>query len=130
MYETHNMLQAEFAYDSHLDVEFLNELYEGDKEHALAIFEQFLRNVHGQLKEVEDNFNSRDIESMRQKIHKMKPSFSFVGLSHLTLKAGQVENECDRNMATGRLVELYNDFKKSIIEYIPIIEKQLVKLKE
>ena len=124
------MDEARFAFDSRLDADFLDGLYEGDKEHASMVFEQFLQNIHTQLKEVEDNFNSGNAESFRQKIHKLKPVFSFVGLTPLTGKAELIEDQCKQNSSTGPLEELYKDFKNSIIEFIPIIEKELVKLKE
>lgn len=124
------MNDIEFAFDNRLDTELLESLYEGDKEHAAMVFEQFLHTIHVQLKEVEDNFNSGNSELFRQRVHKLKPVFSFVGLSRLTGKAELIEKQCTQHIGTGPVKELYLDFKNKVIEFIPVIEKELIKLKE
>ncbi len=124
------MNDVEFIFDSRLDTKFLNEIYFGDKEHASIVFEKFLQTIHAQLHEIESTFNSGNSELFRQKVHKLKPVFSFVGLTWLTDKAELIENHCKQYSWTGPLKELYKDFRNDIIEFIPVIEKELVKLKE
>lgn len=121
---------VEFTFDDRLDTDFLNELYGGDKEHATMVFEQFLKEIHVQLKEIDNSYNSGNSELLRQKVHKLKPVFSFVGLTWLTDKAEAIENQCKQNTDQSAMDELYKDFTKNILEFIPIIENELVKLKE
>lgn len=123
------MNNFEFALDRRLDTDFLNELYGGSMEHISIVFEQFLSGIHNQLKEVEDNFNSGNSELFRQKVHKLKPVFSFVGLTALTSKAEFIEGQCKQHSGTAPLQEIYKDFKNNIAELLPVIEKELVRLK-
>lgn len=123
------MTEVKFAFDRRLDTDFLDGLYDGDKEHASIIFEQFLQCIHGQLKDVEDNYNAGNSEQFRLKIHKIKPIFSFVGLSWLTSKAELIENQCLEHSGTAPVAQLYTDFKNSIFEFLPVIENEFGKLK-
>jgi len=119
-----------FAFDKRLDTDFLEELFEGDKEHATMVFEQFLTGIHPQLKEVDNNFLPGNIELFRQKVHRLKPIFSFVGLTALTSKAQVIEDKCKQNCEFRDIENSYNEFKNSASEFIPVIENELLKLKE
>jgi HPt (histidine-containing phosphotransfer) domain-containing protein len=123
-----NLVQITF--DERLDTDFLNELFGDDKEHATMVFEQFLKEIRVQLKEMDNSFNSGNSELLRQKVHKLKPVFSFVGLTWLTGKAEIIETQCRENSDPETINELYKDFTKNILEFIPIIENEVVKLKE
>ena|ERR1035438_5121646 len=124
------MENAEFAFDIRLDTNFLNELYEGDKEHAAMIFEQFLQTINAQMKEVDDNFNTGNSELFRQKMHKLKPVFSFVGLTSITQKAELIERQCKQTSGTSSIEGYYNDFRNNVIEFLPIIKNELNRLQE
>ena len=124
------MNETGFAFDSRLDTGFLNILYRGDKKHAAIIFDQFLKGIHMQMKEVDDNFSMGNTEIFRLKVHRLKPVLSFVGLTWLTCQAETIENECIHTSGTGDITELYNDFRNTIVEFIPVIENELLKLKE
>jgi len=124
------MNKATFAFDERLDTDFLEELFEGDKEHATMVFEQFLSGIQVHLKEVDENFSTGNVESFRQKVHKIKPVFSFVGLTSLTREAELIEDQCKQNCGFAELENSYKDFKNNITEFIPVIENELLKLKE
>ncbi|HEY5409001.1 MAG TPA: hypothetical protein VIJ92_18055 [Ginsengibacter sp.] len=120
---------ATFAFDERLDTGFLDELFEGDKEHTAIVFEQFLSGIHLYLKEADDNFFPGNMELFRQKVHKLKPVFSFVGLTGLTHEAEVIENQCRQNCGFAEIENSYKDFKNAIAEFIPVIESELLKLK-
>ncbi|MDQ6901833.1 MAG: hypothetical protein M3139_02330 [Bacteroidota bacterium] len=114
-------------FDTRLDTKLLDELYEGDKDHALTVFKRFLDSIHIQLNEL-DNIRSTDLDLFRQKVHKIKPVFSFVGLSWLTEKAELIENQCNQRHNLNCIENSYQEFKKNIEEFIPVIEKEVEKL--
>ena len=123
------MNETGFSFDSRLDTGFLNILYRGDRKHAAIIFDQFLKGIHMQMKEVDDNFSMGNTEIFRLKVHRLKPVLSFVGLTWLTGKAEAIEKECIHMSGTGDITELYNDFRNTIVEFIPVIENELLKLR-
>ena len=118
-----------FAFDSKLDGDFLNSIYEDDKEHAEMVFEKFLTSIRLQLSEIDECYSSGDAEMFRKQIHKLKPVLSFVGLTKLTSKAAVIEDKCKEVTETGLLSELYTGFKNELNEMIPVIENDLIKLK-
>lgn len=123
------MSETGFAFDSRLDTGFLNILYRGDRQHAAMIFDQFLKGIHIQMKEVDDNFSMGNTEIFRLKVHRLKPVLSFVGLTWLTGKAEAIEKKCIHTSGTDDITELYTDFRNTIVEFIPVIENELLKLR-
>ncbi len=123
------MSEVKYAFDSRLDTDYLESLYEGDKEHASMIFEQFSLAIRGQLQEIEYHFAEGNSEQFRLKVHKVKPTFSFVGLPNLTSQAELIENQCIEYASVGHVAQLYIDFRNNVLELIPVIENELEKLK-
>ena len=124
------MSENVYVFDSRLDNGFLNVLYQGNKKHAAVIFEQFLKGIHWQMKEVDENFTQGNTEKFKRQVHMLKPVLSFVGLTFLTGKADMIERNCNQNCGYSDLAELYQDFRNDIVEFIPLIESELIKLKE
>ena len=124
------MKENVLVFNSKLDAEFLNSIYENDKEHAEMVFEQFLLSIGMQLTEIEDSYISGDTEFFRKKIHKLKPVLSFVGLTGLTGKAEVLEKKCLEVTDIINLNELYTGFKNELKEMIPIVEDELLKLRD
>ena len=123
------MSNNNFTFDQRLDTDFLLSIYEDDLEHAELIFEQFLVVAPVQMKEIDESFESGNVEIFRQRLHKLKPVFSFVGLTWLTTKAEMLEKRCKEISNLIEVKELYYDLKKNHFECIPIIKEELLRLK-
>ncbi|MEO6541605.1 MAG: Hpt domain-containing protein, partial [Ferruginibacter sp.] len=83
-----------FRYDSRLDSVFLKSIYDDDHVHAAVIFDEFLKSCPEQIEAVEKCYVQGNIDQFRRQIHKVKPTFSFVGLTRLTAKADIIEKDC------------------------------------
>lgn len=123
------MYNNTIEYDSRLDGDFLLSIYENDKEHAAIVFEQFLLSYPNQIKEVEECFNTGNIPLFRQKIHKLKPTFSFVGLTKITSKAEVIEKRCQEIPEISYISDLYIDLRNNLNELIPVVEMEFERLK-
>lgn len=115
-------------FDSRLNNRFLHELYEGDTEHAASMFDQFLLLVPGLMHEIEEGFKSDNLESFRQKVHKVKPVFSMVGLTDLTDQAEMIEKKCKHINELQQIEEEYKNFRDRYNVSLPIIENELNRL--
>ncbi|HUZ58168.1 MAG TPA: hypothetical protein VMU83_05250 [Hanamia sp.] len=124
------MENLSIVFDKRLDIEFLQSIYEDDIEHALIVFSQFLQIAPSLMKEMEESYLSGEVESFRQKVHKMKPVFSFVGLTKLTAKAEVLEKKCKEVSGIYDISELYKELKNQYSEGLPIIENEVNRLKE
>lgn len=123
------MSQGVFVFDGRLDRAFLESVYEGDIEHAAMVFDQFLRTIPGQLNEINDYYQSSDIENFRKNVHKIKPVLSYVGLTALTGKAAALESQCKQVGSIQDVSGLYSSFSMELNEMIPVIENELTKIR-
>ena len=117
-----------FVFDNRLDIEYLESIYEGDKDYAAVVFEQFMLSYPEQLAAIEESFEKKDIIAYKGNIHKIKATFSFVGLSKLTDLAEIIEKNCGESYDINALSLLQIDFKNNLTELIPIIESELKRL--
>jgi HPt (histidine-containing phosphotransfer) domain-containing protein len=119
-----------FEYDQRLDTAFLQSIYDDDIEHAAISFEQFLLKFPTQFKELEDSFTNNDVAVFRQKLHKLKPTFSYVGLTAITAKAEKIERLCNETPDFDVISGLYVDLKQHLNDFIPIVSAELERLKK
>ncbi len=124
------MENLSFTFDPRLDTDFLASIYEDDTEHAMIVFDQFLNMAPALMKEIDEGYTSGTIEAFRQKVHKLKPVFSFVGLTHLTGKAEVLERRCRETSEIKDLGYLYEELKHNFSQSFPIIENEVKRLKE
>ncbi len=118
-----------FEFDQRLDAGFLNSLYENDIENAEMSFEFFLNKYLQHLKEIEEDFIAGDIKGFRQKVHKAKPTFSYVGLTEISAKAAAIEIICDNEGDLNKVKNLYQEFKNRLAELIPVVQHELERMK-
>ncbi len=117
-----------FKYDQRLDVDFLESIYDGDMEHAAISFEQFLLKLPTQLKELEESFAAGNITIFRQKLHKLKPTFSYVGLTKITAKAEKIERLCNEIPHLNVISGQYVDLKQHLNDLMPVVEQEFKRL--
>jgi HPt (histidine-containing phosphotransfer) domain-containing protein len=122
------MEDGTFVFDNRLDTAYLESIYEGDKDYAAVVFEQFVLSYPEQWANIKESFAKEDIKTYKGHIHKIKATFSFVGLSTLTNKAELIEKNSGENYNLDTLTTLHNDFKNSLAELIPIVEEELKRL--
>lgn len=124
------MENVSIIFDQRLDNEFLQSIYEDDIEHAVTVFNQFLQTAPAMMKDIDDNYQSGVIENFRQKVHKLKPVFSFVGLTNLTNKAEKLEKKCKEISQINEISFFYKEFQTQYSQEYPIIENEAKRLKE
>lgn len=120
----------QILFDERLDTETLHNLYEGDYEHAEVVFQQFVKTAPLQMQEIERNFTETSIDTFREKIHKLKPVFSFVGLTTLSNQAAAIEQQCKSGAAVNELEAGYTDFKNNFFNSLPVVQEILQKMKD
>jgi HPt (histidine-containing phosphotransfer) domain-containing protein len=118
-----------FEFDARLDTTFLASMYEGDASYAAIIFEQFLETLPAQLADIEESFIAENKETFRQQLHKLKPTFSFVGLTNLSTQANVIEKKCFEIDTLTPISSLYKLFKDAVATGIPIVQQEFERLK-
>ena len=119
----------EFIFSAELDRGFLQSLYEGDLQYAIEVFENFLVNTKKESDILKKLYEENDIKNLRHKLHKVKPTFAFVGLTALTEQVEDVISSCDLatnfNEVEPGCSNLLNKFENSF----RIIQAELERMK-
>lgn len=113
---------------SELDANYLNEMYHGDKSHAIDMFETFLEIVDDELLVLKTATTKGQIEDIYKIIHRIKPIFAMVGLTQITEQLAVVEsNKGDDN--TINWPNFYEQLKIDVDAKRPIIQSEIQRLK-
>lgn len=112
-----------FGFSDQLDTDFLKEVYEGDMEYAADIFEIFLETFSEEYSKLKGFIETEDCSAIRAQAHKMKPTFSMVGLTSVTELFKALETAADKDELS-RATELHQHIDKSLSEKIPLIIDQ------
>lgn len=119
-----------FAFSNELDQPFLQSLYGDDLEYAREVFEGFLSETKTEFEEIKKDYRQNDLKKMRQRLHKIKPTFSFVGLTPLTEKTEKMIIACDASSGTGQIEPGCSALFKEIENSFPLIENELSRMKD
>ena len=118
-----------FTFDDKLDQTFLASLYGDDFEYAREVFEGFLSETKPEFDKIKNDYRQNDLKNMRQKLHKIKPTFGFVGLTALTGKTETVIAACDRASNTGEIEPGCSALFKEIEDSFRLIENELARMR-
>ena len=91
------------------------EMFEADDpEFVRSIVEMFVNNTPGTIETIRKAFDAREMETVRQQAHKLKPHFSFFGAAHLQQTFQLIEDLSKDNGNDQKLNELILCADKSI----------------
>jgi HPt (histidine-containing phosphotransfer) domain-containing protein len=120
---------APFVFNPKLDHAFLNEMYENDIAYAEEVFSAFLEQTKNEFKQVKNCSAGNDWQCVRQKLHKIKPTFSFVGLTALSEKCEEVISACDNKTDLQSLTPMWLMLEQEIEQSFSTVEAELVRMK-
>ena len=118
-----------FVFDSKLDQTFLESLYGDDFQYAQDVFEGFLADTKNEFEGIKSDYRQNALKNMRQKLHKIKPTFSFVGLTALTEKTETIIAACDVSSTTKEIETDCSALFKEIEDSFLIIENELMRMR-
>ena len=110
----HPMEKSVFDTNVGLDSDFLEAVYENDKDTAITIFQQYLQELPSDLDSICESFESGDKKIFLSLIHKKKVAFSYVGLTDVTVKMNELESSC----VTATSLKMHEAEMNSVIDRI------------
>jgi hypothetical protein len=119
-----------FTFSPKLDQTFLHSLYEDDLLYAQEIFNGFLVEAKTEFEGIKNDYSQNALKSMRQKLHKIKPTFSFVGLPRLTEKTEALIVVCDNSSDVTETEPGCSALFTEIEDSFLLVEKELLRMKE
>ena len=113
-----------FQFNPVLDTDYLAEAYGDDLDYAKEMFEIFLEIYPEEIKVLKSHFDNEDRKGIKAQGHKMKPSFTMVGLVKLTEQMETIEkNAFDEEMSV--LQAKFEFLLSDMNNYVPVLENQL-----
>ncbi len=120
-----------FQFSTDLDAGFLSDLYGGDPEYALDMFNAFFEKIELEFPLMQQHFKKGDFLAVSKLAHKIKPAFSMVGLSQLE-KVFQTIEDSFRNeeLKADELEQLLVSAEASTRECLPLVKAEWGRLQE
>ncbi len=111
-----------------IDQDRLNELYGDDKEYAADIIQTFLEDVLPDFVVIDELIIQKNLETLAQHVHKLKPTLGMVGLTDLEESIKEFETKLKQGSDFDNIQLQWNDFQKNLEKSIPDLKATLQKL--
>lgn len=118
-----------FSFSEQLDQNFLDSLYGDDIPYAQEVFTEFLKNTKNEYETIKAAYKENDLKKIRQHLHKIKPTFAFVGLGHLTEKSEKLIVACDASTNVSQIEPSCSELFKEIEGSFKLVENELERMK-
>jgi HPt (histidine-containing phosphotransfer) domain-containing protein len=119
-----------FIFNEKLDSEYLYSLYEDDYQYIEEIFATSLAHFDEDYNWIRTAFESNNLLDLKRAIHKIKPTFGFVGLPLVQHICKEFEDMCQRAGASTELITEYQQIVTTLADSKALIASEYNKLKE
>lgn len=120
----------EFIFNEKIDKDSLSALYEDDYTYIEEIFSITLTQLGPDVAKLREAFQANDLGALRKLVHKIKPSFGFVGLDATQALCKAFEDSCAEANQIEPLRKQFEELYTEVTDATRIIEEELTKLKE
>jgi len=106
----------------HIDLTYLKQLSNGSNEFIIEMISVFMEQTPIEISNLEKYLEEKDWKSLRAIAHKMKPSFSFMGIKELDALIKLIEEYAANETNLELLPEMIAKLKKICYEAIKELE--------
>lgn len=122
--------QSQFFIDR-LDESILETLYEADKVHLRLMMDVFIRSTPQAIAAIEAAMEQEDCQGLEAQVHKIKPTFTMVGLPYVSTQAERLDEKIRRTPQFNQLLKQeIKLFVDTIRQAIAVVVKERNKLHE
>jgi len=119
--------EEHFTFSNELDSEYLKQAYGNDSEYALDMFETYLEIIDDDLLLIQDSIRTNDLPALKKQLHRIKPTFTMVGISEITKIIETVEPTLN-SMTKTELDQWFNEFDKLTRSKTPLITEEIKRI--
>jgi HPt (histidine-containing phosphotransfer) domain-containing protein len=119
-----------FIFNEKIDSDYLHSLYEDDYQYIEEIFATTLTHFDGDLASIQAAYSAGDVAALKRAVHKIKPTFGFVGLTSVQQLCAAFEDICQKAGSTGELRDQYQQIVATLAANKDLISSEYSKLKE
>lgn len=124
-----NTFQNRFIFNEKIDTGYLFSLYTDDYPYMEEVFATTLEHFDQDLESVQLAFSTENINDLKRAIHKIKPTFGFVGLLNLQSYCKAFEQSCESASRTDDIKNEYKEINHKLLEAKQLIESEYQRLK-
>lgn len=123
---------ASFSYKlpEYFDPNLLDEYFSGNLEHLSLVFNDFNVSLKHDLEKLNRYYVDNNLSEIRSIVHKIKPNFTMVGFSKLTITCDEIETSIIRNNTVGKSELEFHNFIEEMETVSRLIELELESIKE
>ena len=119
-----------FIFNEKIDADYLYSLYEDDYQYIEEIFQTTLTYFNEDYNSIKNAYETNNISDLKKAIHKMKPTFGFVGLPLVQNICKDFEDICQKATSSNDLSSEYQQIVVTLAESKELIASEYNKLKE
>ena len=119
-----------FIFNEKIDSDYLYSLYEDDYQYIEEIFQTTLLHFNEDLNSIKNAYQTNNISDLKKAIHKIKPTFGFVGLPLVQNICKDFEDICQKATSSNDLTSEYQQIVVTLAESKELIASEYNKLKE
>ena len=112
-----------------INLSYLKRIAEGNEAFVIEMIEMFLNKTPLALEQMNDCFQKQNWEELRKIIHRIKPSFAYVGMQDIQNTLGKIESWNDEKGDKKIVSELLNEVESGSFKAFDLLRKELVSLK-
>lgn len=125
--ESEILSEKHFTFSDNLDFEYLKNTYGNDAEYALDMFETYIDIIEDDLLHIKDSIKIDNRTTLKNQLHRIKPSFTMVGISEVSKIIETFEPTLE-SLSKSKLDLWFSELDTLIRSKKPIILKEIKRL--
>jgi len=117
-----------FEYNEALDIGYLKQAYADDYQYALEMFQTFIEIIDDEMLLLKVQIEEMDKEKLKRQLHKIKPTFTMVGLGEYSKMIEDLEGE--NSLLLEELINWFSNFENRLSKSIPVIKCEIEKIQK
>jgi len=119
---------GKFVFNEMFNIKHLEELLDGDYEYAKVLFEIFETTIVPQIDDLKELYNKNDCAAFKTLVHKIKPTFSMVGIPGFDVLLNKIEKQAGTINNLELLKDDFYTFLDKISPFIPVMHQEIERL--
>lgn len=119
-----------FIFNEKINNEYLYSLYEDDYQYIEEIFGTTLTHFDEDFKAIHTAYENNSLPDLKKAVHKIKPTFGFVGLISVQQICKDFEDICQKAQTADQLKSEYLQIVATLADSKNLIATEYSKLKE
>jgi HPt (histidine-containing phosphotransfer) domain-containing protein len=117
------------AYEQyHIDLTYLKQIADNNKEFMVEMIEMFLQKTPEALLQMQEYLNTKNWHELRNVAHRIKPSFSYIGISEIHRLLAAIENNSETRTNLTEIPEMLDKVQHACEEAYAELKTEISKL--